>query len=344
MSTLDVNPQGLPLLQLTPMDPIPLSSEPLSLVPPDIAGQIELLRYVWAGTAAVFIWDILNNLKADYQLLFKYRIRPPVITYFTSRIICFVWVVGFTVFLTSPVGGCHTLDLVLDSLYPIAVPSTSLLFFFRVRAIYANSRPITIAFAVLWIIEVAACITIPFGTGGINIGPTRYCTIDELAPYTSSASITPTVFDTAVFVAISYRLVGNRAYLPSFSKAIFVDGQKYYMITVISNIAMSAMIYAPGVSPGLRSILALPNVMLTSVMACRVYRHTRLNLPFTLDMVIPSSSGGPAKDTLPVHFAPARPLDSEADTVEMKSTTLGEGSKRTKSEEYSVNSGAGDAV
>jgi hypothetical protein len=134
---------------------------------------------------------------------------------------------------------------VLDSLYPIAVPSTSLLFFFRVRAIYANSRPITIVFALLWIAEVGACITIPFGTGGINIGPTRYCTIAELAPYTGSASITPTVFDTAVFAAISYRLVGNThvdytfrekcraffggAYLPSFSKALFVDGQKYYM-------------------------------------------------------------------------------------------------------------------
>lgn len=79
---------------------------------------------------------------------------------------------------------------------------------------------------------------------------------------------------------------------------------------MISNIAMSAMIYAPGVSPGLRSILALPNVMLTSVMACRVYRHTRLNLPFSSDMVIPSSSGASAKDTLPVHFAAVRRLIS----------------------------------
>ncbi|KAJ7459577.1 hypothetical protein B0H11DRAFT_2059063 [Mycena galericulata] len=340
------------------MDPIPLSNEPLSLVPPDIATQIELLRYVWVGTAAVFIWDILNNIKADFHLLFKCRIRPPIIAYFTSRIICFVWVVGFTAFLTSPVGGCHTLDLVLDSLYPIAVPSTSLLFFFRVRAIYANSRPITIAFAFLWIAEVAACITIPFGTGGINIGPTRYCTIAELAPYTSSASITPTVFDTAVFVAISYRFVSNThvnytfrekcrafisgAYLPSFSKALFVDGQKYYMITVISNIALSVMIYAPGVSPGLRSILALPNVMLTSIMACRVYRHTRLDL--AADTVIPYSSGAPAKDTLPIHFAAARHPHFEADTVEMKSTVLGEGSNMTTSEGYSLKKAAPDAV
>ncbi|KAJ7456805.1 hypothetical protein B0H11DRAFT_1925618 [Mycena galericulata] len=97
-------------------------------------------------------------------------------------------------------------------------------------------------------------------------GPRRYCTIAELAPYPSSVSITPAVFDIAVFVAILYRFVSNThvnytfsdkcraffsgVYLPSFSKALFVDGQKYYMITVISNIAMSAMIYAPGLSPG----------------------------------------------------------------------------------------------
>ncbi|KAJ6537481.1 hypothetical protein DFH09DRAFT_826307, partial [Mycena vulgaris] len=287
---------------------------PLSLLPPDIAGQVEALRYVWAGTAAVFIWDVLNNLKADYDLLFNYKIRWPVVAYFMSRIVCLVYVIGFTIFLTYPVGGCRVLDLVLDSLYPIAVPATSFLFFFRVRAIYAGNRTVTIVFSLLWLAELAACITVPFGTGGANIGTTPYCIIAELAPYTGAAAITPTVFDTAVFVAISYRLVGNThlkyswremcralvssAALPAFSKALFRDGQVYYIltpskITVLSNIAMSVMVYAPGVSPGSRSLPALSNLMLTSVMACRVYRHTRLGLT-QASQIVPSSTHAPA--------------------------------------------------
>ncbi|KAJ7469413.1 hypothetical protein B0H11DRAFT_2283858 [Mycena galericulata] len=289
------------------------------------------------------------------------------------RVELYAWEEGLSrAWMPSPVGGCHTLDLVLDSLYPIAVPSTSPLFFFRVRAIYTNSHPITIVFALLWITE-TACITIPFGTAKLSdplqmrrgldkaastSGPRRYCTIAELAPYLSSVSITPTVFDIAVFVAILYRFISNThvnytfsdkcraffsgVYLPSFSKALFVDGQKYYMITVISNIAMSAMIDAPGLSPGLRSILAPQNVMLTSIMACRVYRHTRLD--HAVDMVIPSSSGAPAKDTLPIHFATALHPHVEADTVKMKSTALGEGPNMTTSEGYSVKKAAHDAV
>ncbi|KAJ6543373.1 hypothetical protein DFH09DRAFT_1173575 [Mycena vulgaris] len=314
-------------------DPIALSSEALSLVPPDIAAQVEVLRYVWAGTAAVFIWDILNNLRADYDLLFKYRIRWPVVAYFTSRIVCFVYVIGFTIFLTHPVGGCRILDLVLDSLYPIAVPSTSLLFFFRVRAIYGRNRIVTGVFAILWLAELAACITVPFGTGGINIGPTRYCIIAELAPYTGSAAITPTVFDTAVFVAISYRLLGNThveyswwekcraffsgAYLPAFSKALFLDGQVYYMITVISNVTMSVMVYAPGVSPGSRSLPALSNLMLTCVMACRVYCHTRLGLS-QISPSLPSSALAPTagNDPMPLKFMCPLPSETTRDVYE----------------------------
>ncbi|KAJ6537496.1 hypothetical protein DFH09DRAFT_1400206 [Mycena vulgaris] len=305
-------------------DPVTLSNAPLSLLPPDLAGQVETLRYVWAGTAAVFIWDVLNNLKADYELLFNYNIRWPVVAYFTSRIVCLVYVIGFTIFLTYPVGGCRFLDLVLDSLYPVAVPATSLLFFFRVRAIYAGNRTVTIVFGLLWLAELAACITVPFGTGGVNIGATPYCIIAELAPYTGAASIMPTVFDTAVFVAISYRFVGNThlkyswremccalvsgAALPVFSKALFRDGQVYYMITVLSNIALSVMVYAPGVSPGSRSLPVVLNLMLTSVMACRVYRHTRLRLA-QASQIVPSSTHAPAprrngggNDSLPLHF------------------------------------------
>ncbi|KAJ7473547.1 hypothetical protein FB451DRAFT_1249509 [Mycena latifolia] len=277
-------------------NPVALINEPLSLVPPDIAGQIEIQRYVWAATTAVFIWDILNNVKADYQLLAKYPVRWPVVAYFISRIVSFVYVLGFTIFLTYPVGGCSIFAHILNSLYPVAVCSTSLLFFFRVRAIYCHTRTVTFVFGALWIIELAACITIPFGTNGTNIGPTRYCTVGELAPFVGGAAIAPPVFDTAVFLAISFRLVGNtdvavswsekcraifmisRVYLPSFSKALFEDGQVYYMMTVISNIATSVMVYVPGVSVGSRGLVAVSNVMLTSVMACRVYRNTRLGL------------------------------------------------------------------
>ncbi|KAF8180443.1 hypothetical protein K438DRAFT_1841862, partial [Mycena galopus ATCC 62051] len=228
------------------------------------------------------------------MLLFKYKLRWPVAAYFVSRITSAAYVIGFTIFLTSPVGECRILNLALQILYPVAVPSTSLLFFFRVRAVYGGARMVTVIFGFVWIAELATCIVVPIATGGINIGATRYCIPSELASYIGGAGITPALFDTAVFIAISFKLVQNSqteyssaskvrafltgAYLPSFSRSLLVDGQVYYMITVVSNITAGVLAALPEVGVTYRSLPGVPNVMLTSVMACRVYRHTRLNL------------------------------------------------------------------
>jgi hypothetical protein len=55
---------------------------------------------------------------------------------------------------------------------------------------------------------------------------------------------------------------------------------KYFAgrITVVSNITASVMIYAPGVGPTYRSLASPPNLMLSTLMACRVFRHTKLVL------------------------------------------------------------------
>ncbi|KAF8180737.1 hypothetical protein K438DRAFT_1841722 [Mycena galopus ATCC 62051] len=276
-------------------DPLVLSEPELSLLPLEIARQLLFSRYVMVGTAAVFIWDILSNLRADYTLLFKRKLAWPVAAYFLSRITSAAAVIACAVFLTYPVEGCRSFHLGFALLYPVAIPSTSLLFFFRVRAIYGGTRAVTIIFGLMWIAVLATSIIIPIATIGVNIGPSRYCILAELAPYAGAVGVTPGLFDTAVFVAISYRLVGNThveynsfkqkarafvtgAYLPSLSRSLFVDGQVYYMITVISTIASFLLVCLPGVAIAYRSLLAIPNVMLNNVMACHLYRHTRLEL------------------------------------------------------------------
>ncbi|KAF8187893.1 hypothetical protein K438DRAFT_2149903 [Mycena galopus ATCC 62051] len=275
-------------------DHVVLSNAPLLLLSAEVARQVEFTRYVWVGTAAVFIWDILSNLKGDYMLLFNYRLCWPGAAYFVSRFTSAAYVIGFVVFLTYPVGECRALNLALGILYPVAIPSTALLFFFRVRAIYGGARKVTIIFGLMWIAALATCVIVPLAIGGINIGPTHYCMPSELIPYAGAAGIASAVFDTGVFLAISYKLVQNTAveyssagklrafltgaHLPSFSKSLFIDGQVYYMITAASNIVAAFLTWFPGIEVTYRSLPTIPNVMLTSVMACRVYRHTRLNL------------------------------------------------------------------
>jgi hypothetical protein len=276
-------------------DPAVLSDPALSLLPPDLATQLLLTRYVWAGTSAVFIWDILSNLKGDYMLLFKHRLGWPVAAYFLSRITSAAAAIGCVVFLTYPVGDCRSFHLAIALFFPLAIPLTSLLFFFRVRGVYCGARIVTIIFGLLWLTVVGTSLVVPIATRGVNIGPTPYCSLGELEAYAAIIGLNPGLFDTAVFLAISYRLIGNThveyhswkqkarafftgAYLPSFSKSLFVDGQIYYMITVVTNIAAFVLLCFRGLGPSYSSFLVVPNVMLTNMMACRVYRHTRLDL------------------------------------------------------------------
>ncbi len=144
-------------------------------------------------------------------------------------------------------------NLVLDSFYPLAVPGSCLLFFFRAKAVYGPHRLIVILFGLLWIAVLASCITVPFGGGAINIGDTRYCLTSELKAYTGAAGIVPTVHDTVVFLAVSYKLMSHSfveptgfrgnvqtftlgTHLPAFSRALFRDGQLYYMSVYHSNL------------------------------------------------------------------------------------------------------------
>ncbi|KAJ7107514.1 hypothetical protein C8R44DRAFT_637441, partial [Mycena epipterygia] len=242
-----------------------------------------------------FIWDILSNLKGDYVLLFKHRLGWPVAAYFLTWVGALPKKRSPYVYAAYPVGDCQAFHLAIALLFPLAIPLTSLLFFFRVRAVYCGARPVTIIFGLMWLSVLGTSLIIPIATRGVNIGPTPYCTLGELAVYAAIIGLNPGLFDIAVFLTISYKLVGNThveyhswkqkasacftgAYLPSFSKSLFVDGQIYYMITVVTNIVAFVLLCVPGLGPAYSSFLVVPNVMLTNMVACRVYQHTRLDL------------------------------------------------------------------
>ena len=143
-------------------------------------------------------------------------------------------------------GLCGRLQVAPPTFFGIGILSTSLLFFFRIRAIYANNKLVVAFFALLWLSVAATGLTIPWAIKGGNIGPTKYCINESLAPYASGSIITSLIHDSLVFFAISYKLVSNSyisegdistrvksfffgSSLPRFSKLVLQDGQLYYL-------------------------------------------------------------------------------------------------------------------
>lgn len=52
--------------------------------------------------------------------------------------------------LVAPVAHCQALQYIIGFFYEVSLPATSLLFFFRVKAVYAHGRVITLFFGALW--------------------------------------------------------------------------------------------------------------------------------------------------------------------------------------------------
>jgi hypothetical protein len=141
----------------------------------------------------------------------------------------------------APVPNCQALQVALGWCFVVAVPSTSFLFFLRVRAIFFKRRIIVGFFALLWLITLATSFMVPFGLTGTHIATTQYCINFSVKPYVGAGTIANMTHGTLVFLAISWKLLSLneessrvKAFVKGegisrLSSAILVSGQLYYL-------------------------------------------------------------------------------------------------------------------
>lgn len=154
------------------------------------------------------------------------------------------------VYIVGSVGDCQALQVALGVCFAIAVPATSLLFFFRVRAVFNDNKMIVGLFAFLWLSVLAGCITVPFAINGEHIGPTAHCVNSGVKPFSSAGIVISAVNDTLVLVSISLRILYNASIedslgarvkafwnggaLPALSRSILQSGQQYYLCVTVT--------------------------------------------------------------------------------------------------------------
>ncbi|PPQ73277.1 hypothetical protein CVT24_009932 [Panaeolus cyanescens] len=273
---------------------LPNPFTPMAFLPPDEAFQIAIATYIIVGSTAVLIWDILNSLGEDYKLLTTRRKGIATLVYWLSRVATLGFALTSTLFQTAPLTThCTLFQKVNSAWFSFATPTTALLFLLRIRAIFHRTKSVIYLFYALWLALLAGCLTAPFSTSAKRIGTTKYCIGDDVKVYTATAIVLPLVYDTFVFLAISWKLALNHSSsgkrlgikemikgdsLPIHSKALLKDGQAYYLTTVITGIITVIMLYAPGVPILYREAFTVPNVTLINIMASRVFRTTKLKL------------------------------------------------------------------
>jgi hypothetical protein len=123
------------------------------------------------------------------------------------------------------------------------VAGSGFLFFIRLQAIYNRNRAVVAAFFVLWVGLVVGGIFFAVGVQGGPAGATQYCEDVSVARYVLYGQLMPLVYDTLVFLAISWRLsqiasMENKGSiesmlfgtnLPAFTRSLLQDGQIYYV-------------------------------------------------------------------------------------------------------------------
>ncbi|KAF9047785.1 hypothetical protein BJ165DRAFT_1527046 [Panaeolus papilionaceus] len=301
------NTSGVPAGMLGGIALLPNPLTPFALLPPDVARQYIVAMFVLVASLTVLLWDILNNLRSDYVLLTQRKIGLPTVVYFFSRISNLVYLLGEVIVTTAPIGNCKHTVLAGTALLPLAIPSTTLLLFFQVRAIYIRNRLLILFFGLTWLAVVAACaVQIMAATTGTSIGPTKYCIqYSQAKPYSAAPAIVVLVNDTLMFLAVVYKVLqcsmdsssniktGFKTFvfgtsLPTLSKALLQNGQAYFLSTVGISLITVITFYISSIPPIYRVVMGFPDIALMNIMASRIYRNTKLGI-FNLPTQSPNS-------------------------------------------------------
>jgi hypothetical protein len=148
--------------------------------------------------------------------------------------------------IVMPVSDCEAFRIANTIFYGFTVTSSSYLFLLRVWAVFYHVKWVQAIFSFLWIFLVGSTVTVPFAVTGTRILPTNYCIDTAVKSYASAAPITSTVFDTLVFLAVSFAVFSADSQAPKhvssiirhfcntegmscLSRAVFQGGQFYYL-------------------------------------------------------------------------------------------------------------------
>ncbi|KAI0785834.1 hypothetical protein C8Q75DRAFT_722395 [Abortiporus biennis] len=277
------------------MDPslLPNPYTSLAFLPPDTATKLEAVRYLFVAVLGAWMWDYFMALREEYRMA-KAGVKLSDICYFAARYASGVCLFSGVIFICGPISNCAMMGRVVAGLMAASLPLNSLLFFFRVRAVFYDHPYIVYAFFALWL-STLGTISAPFAVTAANIGPTKVCIDTEVKGYSSAGIVIIGVHDTLVYLAISVKITLNsvgrnaspmeavRAFfsgkgLGRTSKTLLTSGQMYYLATVGLNIVTMAALLTPTLSPVYQGMFPSPNLALQNAMAARVYRRLKLGL------------------------------------------------------------------
>jgi len=262
---------------------------------PDAIYKLQTSLYVVVACLTLCVWDWLLVVSDEIIMIRHCQRRIGYLihgVYLITRI-CPIFSFVFTILLAESrsINTCRVLVQFIGVTNLVIMPTISGLFFIRASAVFSRNKYIIGIFGSCWLGVLGIFI---FDSATIlrrisTSGPSMQCFVvkhTDAWGYIGTAA-----YDTLMYFAISWRLASftmtdgwnSRAKsfvtgsgLGGLSKALLRNGQVYYFLTIGFSICVVVFIYSPSISPEWNSLFLDPNITITSIMACRLFRELKL--------------------------------------------------------------------
>lgn len=126
----------------------------------------------------------------------------------------FHWYVDFKILtrslieatIATPISHCQSLVDAIGWFAAFSVAFNNFLFLARIRGVYYHTPWVRHMFLILWFTTLST-FTAALSFTAINIGTTPYCGVIKIRRFVTSGVVATAIYDTAVFFAISLRLI-----------------------------------------------------------------------------------------------------------------------------------------
>ncbi|KAK7682214.1 hypothetical protein QCA50_014801 [Cerrena zonata] len=273
-------------------------------------------RYLFVAIATSWIWDSLLSLSDDIRMVKRYGIRLPDLVYLLSRISTFTFIIMAIIHIVTPISHCQAMVNTVGWIGSSSVALNNALFFIRLRGVYYHVTWVWVLFLILWFATLTT-FTSAFGFTSPTLIPTSYCIVVKINVFVTSGVISTVLYDTAVFLAISFRLIAMsdgyswKAKLREFmrtkdlttiSNILWSTGLLYYIPVITINLFTLIILLCPSIPIAYKDMCPIPEIALQNILTCRVFRDLKLGViyddpasvpsqqTFNVQIVVPSSS------------------------------------------------------
>ncbi|KAF9456325.1 hypothetical protein BDZ94DRAFT_402587 [Collybia nuda] len=260
----------------------------LNHLSPSKGARFEFNRNFYLSVLGAMIWDILVYIPDDLYIL-RRDIGMVSLCFVFSRVSTITFLILSVLLYTHPIANCQALDLSTAIVNGLAATCTAALFLRRVQAAYFDNRIVRGVFFCFWLVYVGTLVILPFGLHGTHIRHTNYCITDDKKVFVIPSKVSLLLFDSLVFLAVSYKMPRYGGTSPGLTWDIFVSGkalspltreilqsgQQYYLLMVVVNLANIIVLYVEEAS-AYRTLFTPLSSALGASMACRVYRNIKL--------------------------------------------------------------------